>query len=445
SEPVTANDRLELEGVTGRADLRGFSAEPLIFDVTTPDAPVILDSWKYDGETAQIDLREERRLIAVGPQGYREPADISPLRQPDWSAEDHGADLIIISTEQLAPALDQLVEARQDQDLRTVVVPVEDIYDEFGFGQPTPDSINRFISHAYEQWQDPAPRYLLLVGDATVDFRGYLAERPENPVPPPENVIPPYLVEISFGGETVSDPRLADVDGDYRPELAVGRWPVDSRQEVQALVSRTLTYEDGEAPQRAIFAADGTSTEFSNLTTRLLESAGFQDDTARVLNGPTSAELTDVWNDGSWLVTYTGHGSLELWGKEDVFSVSAVENLATSQAAPIVVQLTCLSGLFAHPEIESLSEAMLLQENGPVLIVGATSLTLSVHQEPFAANLLQALQGNAPGERHDRIGDALLYAKQSLNTEQAGLREISDTFGLFGDPSTRIRRPGDAG
>ncbi|HSM56633.1 MAG TPA: C25 family cysteine peptidase [Candidatus Sulfomarinibacteraceae bacterium] len=444
SEPSTSDDRFELSGVTGRAVLHGFSAEPLIFDVTAPDAPLLLEDWNYSGETAHIDLHEARRVIAVGPEGYHQPASITPSRQSDWKADDLGADLIIISTEQLAPALDELVEARQNQGLRAAVVPVEDIYDEFGFGQPTPESINRFISHAHEHWQAPAPRYLLLVGDSSIDYRGYMADRPENPISPPDNVVPPYLVQVSFGGETVSDARLADVDGDYRPDLAVGRWPVDSVQQVRALVARTLAYEEATIPQRAIFAADGTSNEFANLTSRLLENAGFQDDTAQVLNGPTSAELTELWTDGSWLVTYTGHGSLELWGKDDVFSIDAVENLATSQAAPIVVQLTCLSGLFAHPEIESLSEAMLVQENGPVLIIGATSLTLSIHQEPFAVNLLEALRGNAPETRYERIGDALLHAKQSLDTERAGLREISDTFGLFGDPSTVIRRPGEA-
>jgi hypothetical protein len=105
--------------------------------------------------------------------------------------------------------------------------------------------------------------------------------------------------------------------------------------------------------------------------------------------------------------------------------------------APIVVQLTCLTGLFAHPETESLSETLLLDDDGPVLVVGATSLTLSAHQEPFAVALLQRLQDPSV----ERVGDALWQAKQELDVSNGGMREISDTFGLLGDPSTVIVRP----
>jgi len=85
-----------------------------------------------------------------------------------------------------------------------------------------------------------------------------------------------------------------------------------------------------------------------------------------------------------------------------------------------------------------LTEAMLTYPEGPVLTVAATSLTLSGHQEPFAIQLLQQIQDS----NIIRIGDAFQEAKISLDVENAdGLREISDTFALFGDPSTTIVRP----
>ena len=104
---------------------------------------------------------------------------------------------------------------------------------------------------------------------------------------------------------------------------------------------------------------------------------------------------------------------------------------------PIVVQLTCLTGLFTQPEQTSLTELLLNHELGPVLSVAATSLTLSSNQEPFATSLIQNL--NDPSVI--RMGDAFQAAKLSLDIENSGLREISDTFALFGDPSARIIRP----
>ncbi len=73
-----------------------------------------------------------------------------------------------------------------------------------------------------------------------------------------------------------------------------------------------------------------------------------------------------------------------------------------------------------------------------MLTVAATSLTLSANQEPFAIELLQQIQDS----NIIRIGDAFQNAKLSLEIDNTnGLREISDTFALFGDPSTIIVRP----
>jgi hypothetical protein len=81
---------------------------------------------------------------------------------------------------------------------------------------------------------------------------------------------------------------------------------------------------------------------------------------------------------------------------------------------------------------------MLTHEGGPVLIIAATSLTLSSHQEPFATTLIQSLVD----PDLTRIGDAFQAAKLSLAIESDnGLREISDTFVLLGDPSAVIVRP----
>ncbi len=323
-----------------------------------------------------------------------------------------------------------LITARQEQGLTVALVPLAEIYDGFGYGAASPESIQQFVAYAAQNWQEPSPRYLFLVGDATTDYHNYLGNAPRNHVPS-------LLVPVQYSGETVSDSRLADVDGDTKPDLAVGRWPVDSVRDVENLVERTLAYEGGTAVNQVLFAADGTEPQFATMANRLGSESGLPAESTKVLDGALANDVTAAWNEGAWLTTYIGHGSVERWGKEDVFFPEAVADL-NAATPPIVLQLTCLSGLFAHPNLQSLSETMLLDENGPVLLVGATSLTLSNNQETFALSLLQALQDPA----YERIGDAFQHAKQSLAVgENEGLREISDTFALLGDPSTRIIHP----
>lgn len=432
--PQTDQDWLTIANSEGQVTLSGFHNQPLVFEISDPAGPQQLTGWDYSNDQLSLTLTADQTIAVIGAEGYRAPQAISPLHQSPWSANDQQADLLIITTEALIPTLAPLVAARQEQGISVALVPVEAIYDQFGFGEVGPQAIQNFVSYAYHEWQDPNPAYLLLVGDGSTDFKGYLATRPETPAPLPANIIPPYLVKVSYSGETVSDARLADVNGDNVPDLAVGRWPVSDPRIVANLVERTLQYEAELAPGRAIFAADGTESQFVTLADQLAQTANIE---ATILNGPSASEVAADWNAGAWLVTYIGHGSLELWGKEEIFSTTSVSQLQPENSWPIVLQLTCLSGLFAHPEIQSLSETLISNENGPVLLVGATSLTLSSSQEPFAKAFLQALQT----ENVTHIGDAFQQAKLALDVNQSNLLEISDTFSLFGDPSAIIKRP----
>ena len=419
--PLTAvDDTLTFSGTNGNITLADFSSSPLIIDSQNPAAPVLL-TGSGDG----FDVTGEMVITAVGNDGYAVPAAISPLRESDWSSSNNAADLLIISTDALAPALAPLVEARQAQGLAVAIAPVAEIYDEFGAGADSPAVIQQFIAHAAAEWNTP-PRYVLLVGDATIDFRNYLGVAPAN-------IVPSLMIPVGFSGETVSDARLADTDGDGKPNLAIGRWTVDSAEEVAALIERTLAYENGTAAARALFFTDGTETQFATVGEELATASGLAD--AEHFDGIKAEELTAVYNNGSWLTTYIGHGSIERWGKEDIFYPEAVSGLAGQP--PIVLQFTCLSGLFAHPTITSLSETMLKSDNGPVILVGATSLTLSSNQKPFAQALLEALQSEA----YSRVGDAFQAAKAGLDISNSGLAEVSDTFGLLGDPSALIVRP----
>ena len=104
-------------------------------------------------------------LVALGPNGYMRPASIEAVRQSDWRQPDNQADLLIVTTDELAPALTPLAEARVAQGLSVAVVPVAEIYDAFGYGAASPESIRAFVSYAHNNWQPPSPAYLFLVGE----------------------------------------------------------------------------------------------------------------------------------------------------------------------------------------------------------------------------------------------------------------------------------------
>ena len=51
---------------------------------------------------------------------------------------------------------------------------VQDVYDEFNGGVKSPRAIRRYLRHAYLTWT-PAPTFVLLAGDASMDYRHRLA------------------------------------------------------------------------------------------------------------------------------------------------------------------------------------------------------------------------------------------------------------------------------
>ena len=55
------------------------------------------------------------------------------------------------------------------------VVDVEDLYDEFTFGQHSPQAIHDYLAHAMNNWTRK-PHYVLLAGDASYDPKNYLGQ-----------------------------------------------------------------------------------------------------------------------------------------------------------------------------------------------------------------------------------------------------------------------------
>ena len=424
--PELDHGMLELVDVVGDLTIADVA---LLFDITDPAAPFLYRFTPAGGELS-FHLDEPRSLVALAGASGLEPAGIAPLGQSDWSAPDLAADYLIIAPAGLVAELEPLVAARREQNLSVLLVPLEEIGDEFGAGAATPLAIHAFLQHAYQKWAPPQLRYLLLVGDGTFDYRDYLE------VSPPY-LVPPLLLPVSHSGETVSDSRLGELDGDGRPDIAVGRWPVSSPAQVGALVRRTLAYEAaGETPSRSLFVADDSEPSFARMSDRLIWGAGLDEDVL-TLYGASADELIAAWNQGAWLINYAGHGSLGLWGKSEILSRDALQGLAETSLPPIVIHLTCLTGYFAHPEQDSLAEKMLWHPNGPVAVIAASSLTLSSHQEPFAAALLEALID--PAVR--TMGDALLHAQGAPGLDSDEGQEVIDTFSLLGDPTLVITRP----
>lgn len=431
---VAQDDRLAFEIPGGTFHLTGFSGPIEVFDVTQPER-VTRTRAQADGTFVGA---VGHHYWAVGPQGYQAGRIQAAELRPDLRAAENAADYLAIGPIDLLEPLQPLLEWRAAQGLKTLAVPVGAIYDQFSAGRVDPEAIRSFLQYATTQWS-VKPKYVLLIGDASYDTLN-------STTPPQANRLPTFLVQTVFGGETASDVGFAQLDDDEKPDIAVGRVPAREVDQVRVFVAKTLAYEQnapiGEWRSRVLAVADGQEPAFRADAQRFLDqfSASFQ---TTLVNPPAgsaqaSMEILNDLNNGSVLVGYFGHGSVTQWGKDNLFTVKDVAALQNGGKLPVVINMTCLTGLFTHPKVQSLAETLLWKaEGGAVAVLAPTSLTLSDDQSFLSKALVQAYLK----DRTARLGDVFVQAQREVPTSGAGTQDVLRTFLLFGDPALKIVQP----
>src|SRR5262249_46486332 len=140
--------------------IEGFSnASIRVLDITNPSAPEELTGKieeKKSGSfavTVQAPAGNPRTLLALTTHQLGHAYSIHADQPSKLRSRDHSADFVMITNHQFAKTLEPLKTLRQKQGLAVEIVDVEDIYDEFNFGQKSPVAIKDFLSFAYRSWK----------------------------------------------------------------------------------------------------------------------------------------------------------------------------------------------------------------------------------------------------------------------------------------------------
>lgn len=255
----------------------------LLFDITDPQHPVRLLNATVapSGGSYALTFQDnvataENAYLAAAEPAIRTPSEIVLDTPSDLKNPANGADWIVITHAAFRAQAEQLAAHRASfSGLRTMVVDVQDVYDEFSGGLLDPEAIRQFIAYAYTHWQPPAPRYVVLFGDGELDYKDY------NKYKANKQFIPPYLDLVDcFLGETAADNRYVagprtnpnrgalECQKHAMPFMAIGRLPANNTAEAETMVYRIICYENPGDPicsggvppagwdTRAIFVAD---------------------------------------------------------------------------------------------------------------------------------------------------------------------------------------------
>ena len=429
------NDSLRLTAQAGRQVLiDGFSNPNVrVFDITNPGAVLeVLGLVSVQGTGYAIKCRVpgsgQKILLALAEERVKSPERIIASQPSSWSQSQGGYDLLIISHRDFLESLEPLKTLRESQGLSVALIDIENLYDEFSFGSKSPQVIKDFLTLAKANWSKP-PRYVLLVGDATFDPRDYLGMGNMD-------FVPTKLIDTVYL-ETASDDWFVDFDNDGLAEMAIGRLPVRTVEELGVVVSKIIGYEKSGALNEALLVADindGFSFEGASEELRALLSSTIV--VRKIFRGDfgTDADarnaLISAINQGPLLVNFLGHGSVEVW-RGGILSWGDAEGLINGWRLPFFINMTCFNGTFHDVYTESLSEALLKASGGGAVAVWASSGMTEPEGQAMMDKELFRLLFNGESTT---LGEATARAKAST-----GDQDVRKTWILFGDPTTRLK------
>jgi uncharacterized repeat protein (TIGR01451 family) len=441
-------DALKFTGRPGeQLTVGGFKDSAItVLDITDPNSPVQLTTQKASGSgdysvklqvpwtTTYGKAPARHTLLALASDAIATAAAVRPNHPSSWHSAQAGADIAMVTYEDFAAALAPLIQAHQAEGKSSSVIPINDLYDEFNFGERSPFVIRQLLKSAIANWTKP-PSYLLLNGRASLDPRNYLGFGHLDLVP--------TRILASTNLMTSSDDWFSDFNGSGMPTIPTGRLPVGTLDDATTVVGKIVAYEgnstNGAWTSQALMVADRDDTEsFSQDTldvqTQLPSTMQITDVLTSTV-GTTAAkqDIIDGINAGQLLVNYLGHGAEEQWSGADIFDTTSVTTLTNGSQLPVFLIMDCLNGFFQDVYSQPLAVTLLLAPNGgAVAVVASSSLNSAVPQTKLDKLILQdALNAARP-----TLGESVLKAKSHIG--DPGVRR---TFILFGDPAMQMKSP----
>lgn len=396
-----------------------FTSAPVVLDTTSATKPALLQGWSFASSNVSLTAPGATQKVLIA-ESFVAPT----LRaSAELSLKSQRADWIVIAPRAMRGGAESLANFRQREGLQPLVVDLEQVYDEFAGGNTTPHAIRDFLAST-RTWSK-APRYVVLAGTGTVDYRNI--EVPAGPMPP--------MMARTSDGLFASDSAFVDFNRDGLPDLAIGRIPAATAADLDAYVAKLERRSNATAP--LLFSADAAdqAADFRAVSERARAALGNRPSSDAYVDdlGAAGARnaLMNAWRNGASLVAWTGHGGHDQISTAGVLTSYDAESL-TASTLPVVVAMTCTINRFENGYVEPLGAALTRAANAGALAVWSAS-GLSKHGD--AAELQRTFTHLASEEPNARVGDLIV---RTLTSRPSATGNI---YLLLGDPAVRLQLP----
>jgi hypothetical protein len=307
------------------------------------------------------------------------------------------------------------------------------------------DSLNKIYNAASAD--DPAPEYLLIIGDVNHIPRSDVTS----------NITDMYYGE--FDGE-----------GDYIPEMFIGRLPVADTNDVKTVVNKIIQYEKFEFADtnkfynRALITAGNDVTYSVNMNGQLnyvlnnyLKSSNHIDEYHFFYPQSAYSSVEDsikkLFKKGVSFVNYTGHGDASGW-LDPLIKSKDVDSLKNKNMYPFTISNACRTAQFNTAS--SFGNRMILaKDKGSIGFIGCSNdsywdedyywaigagavtigptyqtTTLGAYDRLFHTN------GESPSDWYFTMGQVNYAGNMAVSASTSARKKYYwETYNLIGDPS----------
>lgn len=441
------------------------SDETVVWDITNRNSaekiPSSLNSNTLEFKVSTSQLKE---FAAFNPSGqFPVPEKIETVTNQNLHASQQ-VDYIIVTPKEFLSQANLLAALHIEKSgLSTLVVTPETIYNEFSWGHKDPTAIRSFLKMLYDRAGDnesETPKYLLLFGDGSYDNRTddenakshIITYQSENSIHRTNT----YITDDYFG--FLDDAEGSD-DQDDRPDIGIGRIPVNSATEAQNAYKKSKFYIEqqatGEWRKLVTFVGDDEDSNIhmrdANLLAEKVENNNSQFDVRRIFldnytqTTTTSGEeypdaeeyINRTISEGTLIFNYVGHGNAALLAAEEVINITSIRAWNNISKLPVFVTATCEFSRFDDPSEVSAGEELFLSTNGGAIALLSTSRIVfsSLNYQLNNAFFDYVFTHDSNGEKPS-LGDIILKTKTASGNSINKLN-----FSLLGDPALKLIYP----
>lgn len=411
------NKAATLTGV-GEYQISNASQFTQVWDVTNTEfISAKQNETGADSFSFKATLGEVRKYIAVNPNDYFEPIEISRSRVPnqnlkgsifnDESGNFKDIDYLIVAPAFLIqPALRLANHHKNYSGLNVKVVTTDKIYEEFSSGKQDISAIRNFVRYIYENGSSVENRikYLGLFGDTSVDYKDRLAGN-NNIVPTyhtlnSESTWTSYMSDDFFGMMDFNEGTMLPSD---RLDIAVGRILADDVGLANAMVDKIVNYstqvsygnwrnnyllisddvdKDGEQILEVELDAlgDVISSEKPFVNVKKIHSDAYQQETSA--GGNRYPKVNEAIEEnielGAVIINYFGHGGEDGLASEFIYTKDMANNLKNTNRYPCIVTVTCEFSKFDNPLRITAGELTYTNKTGGAISLVTTTRSISI-------------------------------------------------------------------